>query len=291
MILGIDVGNYSTKCSGLNYVINSIISHSENLLHNEIELKINKKNYYIGKGDFNYTLNKSEKELYIPLMITAILNSTYDICNKVVVGLPFNQYKNNNEKLKNDILNFNYKNIKLNGINRELKIKDCLVYPECLGAYYTLNVDDCILIDIGGRTTDICFIRNGVVIKSSTVVTGSINVYSKIAKYLNSKYTLNLDVEYANRILTRGYLNVLGKAVDLSFMRDILKDEFTTINKELQLNYPVKNEKIYMLGGGSALFEYAIKSRYNAELIKDYLFANCKGFKKVGEKEWQKNYK
>jgi len=286
LILGVDIGNYSTKVYP-NVLFKSSVETNENIMGSKIKLEINNETFYIGESNIETMLNKANKDNIIPLLVTAILQASADTFNSVVVGLPVGQYKEHKDRLKERIMNYKYKNLKLNGIDRNLVIRECEVYPESLATYYALNwKDDCIIIDIGGRTTDICYIRNGKLVNNSTLAVGTLNIYSDISKYLNNKYALNIDYEYAEKIIQRGFLKVDNNNVDLDFIKEILKNNFFKINKELELNYPVSTEKIILTGGGGKLFENAFKKRYNTKLPDDYLFSNALGFKKIGEVLW-----
>lgn len=286
MILGVDIGNYSTKVNP-NVIFKSSVETNENIMGSKIKLEINNETFYIGESNIETMLDKANKDNIIPLLAAAILQATTDTANYIVVGLPVGQYKEHKDKLKDRIMNYKFKNLKLNGVERNLVIKDCEIYPESLATYYALSWrDDCIIVDIGGRTTDICYIRAVKLINNSTLAVGTLNIYSDISKYLNNKYALNIDFEYAEKIIQRGCLKVNGDNIDLGFIKEALKESFLKINKELELNYPVSTEKIILTGGGGKLFENAFKKRYNTELVNNYIFSNSEGFKKVGDMLW-----
>ncbi len=286
LILGVDIGNYSTKVYP-HVVFKSSVETNENIMGSKIKLEINNETFYIGESNIETMLNKANKDNLIPLLVTAILQASNDICNSVVVGLPIGQYKEHKEQLKERILSYKFRSLKLNDAERTLVIKNCEIYPESLATYYALKIqDDCIIIDIGGRTTDICYIRAGKLIYHTTLAVGTLNIYSDISKYLNNKYALNIDYEYAEKIIRKGDLQVDRADIDLTFIKEILKNNFFKINKELELNYPVNTEKIILTGGGGKLFEEAFKRRYNVRLADNYIFTNAIGFKKVGDILW-----
>lgn len=287
---GIDVGNYSLK-EFPNTNIKSLVTTEENILGTKLCLEYEDKKYYIGEGPFEAELNKSNKNNFLPLLLTGIaLNSSKDnVFNQVVCGLPINQYKANKEILKDLVLSSRVRNIKLNGEDRKIIITDFDVYPEGIGAYYSLNTnDDAILVDIGGRTCDIAYIVDRKVKGSSTVAVGTINIYKDIADKLNSLYTLDLDIQMAERVLGKGFFEVDGERKDLSFVTEILKKSFLKINEDLTLKFPVRTEKIILVGGGYKLFERAFKNRYKNVYVADNpIYANAIGFRKVADMLWQ----
>lgn len=286
---GIDVGNYSLK-EFPNINIKSLVTTEENILGSKICLEYEDKTYYIGEGSFETELNKSSKNNFLPLLLTGIAyNSSKDnVFHQVVCGLPINQYKANRERLEDMVLSSKVREIKLNGEPRKIAITDFKVYPEGVGAYYSLNTnDDVILVDIGGRTTDIAYIVNKKLKASSTVAAGTINIYKDIADKLNSLYSLDLDIFMAERKLEKGYIEIDGSRADLSFITEILKKNFIKINDDLTMKFPVRTEKIILVGGGYKLFEKAFKNRYpNSYVADNPVFANTIGFKKVAEMLW-----
>jgi plasmid segregation protein ParM len=286
---GIDVGNYGVK-EFPNTNIKSLVTNEENILGSKLCLEYEGIKYYVGEGCFETELNKSNKENFLPLLLTCIaLNSSKnDSFQQLVCGLPINQYKSNKEILKEQILSNRVKEIKLNGENRKIIIDSFEVYPEGVGAYYSLNIeDDAIVVDIGGRTTDIAYIVNKKLKASSTVATGTLNIYKDIADKLNATYSLDLDIAFAEKILNKGYLEIDSSRVDLGFVTDILKRNFSKINDDLCMKFPVRSEKVIIVGGGYKIFEKAFKKRYENSYVADNpIYANSIGFRKVADMLW-----
>ena len=286
---GIDVGNYSLKeYPGTN--IKSLVSTEENILGSKLHLEYEGKHYYIGEGNFETELNKSKKENFLPLLLTGIaLNSKKeDIFQQIVCGLPINQFRTNKESLEDLVLTNKVKEIKFNGEPRKIIISDFKVYPEGIGAYYSLDTqDDVIIIDLGGRTSEIVHIVDKKVKESSTVAVGTLNIYKDISDKLNSLHSLDLNIQSAERILEKGFLEVDGTRVNLNFITDILKTNFMKINDDLVLKFPVRAEKIILVGGGYKIFEKAFKNRYvNSFVAENPIYANSAGFLKVANQLW-----
>lgn len=287
---GYDIGNYSLKVAPkLN--IKSLVSTEENMLGSKIALTYDGITRYIGEGHFETGFNKASKDNYLPLLLTgiALTSSPEETYHKVVCGLPVNQYKTNKEMLEDLIMEKSTRRIELNGSSRDISILDCRVYPEAVGAYYSLGIiDDVIIVDIGGRTTDIAFVSGGKIDTASTASVGTLNIYKDIADKLNSQFGLNLDIQKVDRIIERGYLKVDGCDINLQFVTELLKTNFLKIKEDLDFNFPARTEQIILVGGGAKLFDKAFKKRYqDCHVAENYLFANAIGFQRVGEMLWQ----
>lgn len=286
---GYDIGNYSLKVApSLN--IKSLVSTEENILGSSITLAYEDKIYYIGEGTFETELNKGNKENYMPLLLTgiALTSSTEETHHKVVCGLPVNQYKANKEMLEDLILSKQTRRIEIKGSIRDITITDCKIYPEGLGAYYSLNTnEDLIIVDLGGRTTDIAYISNSRLAAASTVNVGTLNMYKDVADKLDSEFSLDLDIQKIDRIIERGFLKIDGEDINLQFVTELLRNNFIKIKEDLDFKFPARTEKIVLVGGGAKLFDKAFKKRYrNCFVANNPIFANAFGFQKVGETLW-----
>lgn len=289
MILGVDLGNFSVKTSE-KVTFLSKISEVDNFTGDN-KIIFNGKTLFVGEGEFNTDWNKSRKENTLPLLFTAIYKSTTDNVNQVVMGLPINMYK----KTKDDLMELIRNNRCARVNDRELIVEYVAIAPEGASAYYNLSDEQLreignkqlIIVDLGGRTTDICLFKNNKILDIKTIPVGMLNVYEKIIDFVNTTYTENFNLEDAQDIINNGlFLN--GEVKDNSFIVPILKNCFNSIYKELQLKFNVNKGYVYLTGGGSVMLQYAFKNRLNNVIISnDCIFDNAMGFRKIGETLWQ----
>ncbi|NFN94552.1 hypothetical protein FDB28_10730 [Clostridium botulinum] len=61
-----------------------------------------------------------------------------------------------------------------------------------------------IIIDIGGRTTDIIVLENKVIVDVKTIPIGMLNIYQEIVDIVNTKFTESLVLEDGETILKDG---------------------------------------------------------------------------------------
>ena len=296
--IGIDLGNCNLKTSK-KIIVPALITRGGNyLISTGYEINFNGELFIIGEGDYDTNLNKLSKENLLPMLCLAAGLSTKEEFIRVVLGLPKNQYRSNKNKMleiieENKILNF-----KLNGLDRCICIEEASIFPEGVATYYSLDIEkrkalvdqDLIILDIGGRTTDIALLKAGKkrsVAKSTSLDVGIINIYNDMINEINSLYTLGLNIEDAEGILKNG-LEVDGEKQDTSFIKNIVKNNIEKVFKELNISYPVRTSPLIVTGGGGKSFFKSLKKRYpTAQLVEDNLFSNAIGYKRVGDKLWQ----
>lgn len=295
--IGVDIGSCNLK-TNTGVIIPSKITKGAHMFNGEFEVEFNDELYTIGEGDYDTTLDKTKKEYFLPILCLGLALSTKEDFVRLVVGLPLNQYKNNKDDLLNIINDNKILEFKLNGNNRIIYITEAEVFPEGIAAYYSLSVEernlmkdrDIIIVDIGGRTTDIALLKAGekrAISKTTSLECGMINIYHDVISDINARYTLGLELEDAERIIKNG-LEVDGEKQDLTFIKDITKNSIDKVFKELNINYPTRISPILVTGGGGKAFFRAIKKRYpTAKLVENNILSNAIGYKRVGEKLWR----
>jgi plasmid segregation protein ParM len=175
------------------------------------------------------------------------------------------------------------------------------IFPEGIGAFYSLSDSqreeignrDVVMIDIGGRTTDICLLSvenmKRKVVESTSKAIGMLDIYIDFTNAINAEYGLSKDIEDAPNILKSG-LYVYGERKDLKFTKDIILGYTEKIFKELNMRYPLKTSCVILTGGGSCLLWGLFKKQIPHIMLHDnYLLANAIGFKRIGENLWLKS--
>lgn len=288
MIIGVDLGNYAVKTSEKVSFL-SKITQEESFL-NEDEININGTDYFIGRGEFSTDWVKSKKNNTLPMLFTAIYKSSNETVNQIVVGLPIQQYKNDKDKIKRLIENNRCANVNGN----QIVISDVAVAPEGASAIYNMDSNlkesigkkQLIIVDIGGRTTDITMFFNNKIQDIKTIPVGALNIYQDIVNYINTKYNQSFILEDGEIVLEDG-LFLDGERKDISFITPILKKYFNSIYKELQLKFNLNKGFVYLTGGGSNIYKIAFKNRLNNVIMsKEPVFDNVIGFERVGEQLW-----
>lgn len=286
MILGIDLGNWNVKTSEGN-IFPSRYTTIENILGATGDvLEYEGVRYYLREGKLENNYDKANKETNIILFLYALALQK-DRYFKVVVGLPALTYKVSRDAFKEKLLENKIYKLKINGIEKTIIIEDLIVFPEGAGAYYSLSqrTKNAVIVDIGGGTTNIVSFKNGKLDKCTTLGKGMIELYNNVREYLNSTYTLKLELEDIEVIMREG-LRVDGNEISFAFIKPIIDSFVKDLMNELR-NYPIRTSKVLLTGGGSKLLKGPLSKISGLEVIDDYLFSNAKGFKKVGEAKWK----
>lgn len=287
MILGIDVGNYATKTSN-GIIFKSKVSNVGNILGEDFELNMDGQKIFVGTGRFETEFNKAIKQNYIQLLYTAIALASNDEYNQIVIGLPIGQYKGYKDILLNRVKENWHKELEINKIKRSVYLTDIEIMPE--SAIATNDDFEGIVIDLGGRSTDVCLIRieNGKrnIINPISIPLGTINLFSEVSKQVNSKYALATTLDDSEMIIKKGF-KINGEVQKVDFITDIFRNYIENLINKLKVEYSLATEEVMVIGGGGELLYNAIKKRVpQAELKENSIFANAEAYEKVGEELW-----
>ena len=287
-IIGIDIGNYITKTSDYFQFL-SKCSTLENRYQKVTTITRAGRTVYMEEGSWDTTYRKVDKENYMDLLLNAITGSSFGEEHQIVVGLPLSQYKSDKEELKQLIMDNRFNYFELNGDERRVIISDCEVVAEGVGAIAYQDYQG-IILDIGGRTTDIAMIEyvagRKKVVNPFSMSLGTLNLYTDFIKTINARYGLDLELQDGDRILRAG-LQIDGEKKDIDFAMEVFKVYVDEILKTLQLEYSVRTNNILAIGGGADLLFKPLKKRIpQLELHDNSLFANALGYKRVGDMLW-----
>jgi len=281
---GLDIGN-ATLINDKGLILDAKITNKEPVKQTD-KIIINGNVNYLGFGRYDTEYRKVAKEHYIDMLYGLLALSTDTIYNYIGVGLPLGQYKSDREELINLILSNDNRIVKVNDeIERPIIIKDVEVFPEGVS---TLKDDEqCIIIDLGGGTTDCGLVVNEhgkrKVINPISIPKGTIKLYESFANKLNNK-GLDLGLEDAERILNRGYLYKKDMN-DINFAMDECNEFMEDLISRLQLNYNLKVYPISITGGGGELLFNQLKNikgiKENLTLQDEPIKANARNFKEL----------
>ena len=292
MKIGIDIGNYQIKTSE-NIIFDSKVTTEKFFGTDADKLTISNKTYYLGEGNLEIESRKFDKENFLPLLLGAICKSTDADAIDLALGLPIIQFKNKDTRaeLINMLQGNSYK-VVYNNIGSTKFIRSVQVFPEGISGYLYLKNQgllndvgyrDAILIDVGGKTTDIVLIKNNKATLPTSVNVGTIDIYYSIAKALRERYyDAKIDVEKIQDYLDKGFY-YKGEKQDITFAINTTKVLFKQIYDELKINYSIETEAVVVMGGGAKILGSAFNKNIPGIIIMENIdrdiFSNAKGYK------------
>jgi plasmid segregation protein ParM len=291
VIAGIDNGYDATK-SIINekyLYFKSKIEYGKPIIKGSgIQIEINGKEYIVGEGVNNFSLDKTDNELHQICTYTALAKNCPDYKNEfdVVLGYPLNIYSANKEKYADIYLTGEYVKVKLEGQEKLIKINKCKVFPQCAGAIYATPMifkNRLVgILDIGGLTVNGCIVDNLNIIKDSifTENLGGFILKNSIKKLLNSIYTLNIQDYNVDYIIKYG---LKTDSNSKAYIDGVMEEHMEKIISIMRQNNWNEEMDIFVIGGGSLLLQDQIKKMLpNAIISEDPINTYVKGLYNVG---------
>jgi len=303
-IAAIDNGYWATKVytKAKQFSFRSKYEKASDMLNpnNTMSLFYEGTNYIVGEGATmsNVDYDKTSNELHKICTYAALssLSSRYgtDFC--IVVGYPLNVYISGAESFSNYLLTKSYVNTKLDGEEKTFRIIDCTVFPQCAGAAYVYpeRFKNRLvgILDIGGLTVNGCIFDNLNLIRESifTENLGSIILNNKIKKALEIRYGMNIQDYEIPGIIKNGLRKYPEESA--AIIKEVMMNHVEEIKRVAKVNkWNVDNLDIMFIGGTSiTLYDQLKKLFPNGELSDDPVNDNAKGFYKVGEMIYEKDF-
>jgi plasmid segregation protein ParM len=287
MILGVDLGNFAVKVSN-GMIFPSKCSKVGSIL-NDNKIEVNGESLFLNSGFYD-TEYRKVKKMHIKALFLYALSQAEGQNFKAVVGLPLAQYKQDKEAFKELLISPKVNTVSYKNASKKIFVEDVEVYPEGVAAAAGTSFEG-VIMDIGGRTTDCCYVEDNEGVKKVksplSIPKGTLNLYSDFINALNARYSLDLTIEDAGRILKHG-LKIDGEPVDGSIVVDVFREYVDELIDKLNVEFSLKTNNVLLVGGGSELLYKPIKSRIPAaSLSENPLSANAEGFQRVGEQLWQ----
>lgn len=287
MITVLDLGNNNIK--GLTDTLGPINFRSN--LSRDYEAYPDGFNYvlldgqytYFEKGTFSKEYIKTNKDYKAQLLYgIAKLNPDADIIDtNLTLLLPISEMEHKakyEEELKNKQFKFTVKAAKKKDMT--VQINDIFVVPEGYASYFVLDdklkSSNVLIIDIGGRTTNVVAMDYGKPQILNTYKIGILDFYSKL-KLLNEDKQYKLeDIEKA---VQRGDIKVSQKDLAV-FTNDVIN--------EISLAVNINHYNVAFTGGGSLVIADIIKNNLpkQCSILDNALYSNIDGALVVSKQIW-----
>lgn len=253
----------------------------------ENSLFYNGEYYKVGEGRAAITEDKisdDQARLRTMAAIAMELRQT-GICQAEVilaVGLPFSNYGRDKQKLidyynAQNSLEFSYE-----GEDYSITIAGVVVCPQCYSAVASRlgNMkSDYLIVDIGSKTTDVVYVRNGFPVesKSITIEKAVVKWMKEIQREMKVQTGKDIPEDEIMKVMLKKESNLPGAYAELIW--GMLREKVQSLELELaERNYSMDYLNIIYVGGGALIArDYAGKYRNHTAYDCD-LCANAKGY-------------
>ena len=182
------------------------------------------------------------------------------------------------EELLNQTLEFEY-----NKVPYTIHINDIKAVGEGISSYYTLSEkqrsEDLLIVDIGGRTTNVVTFEKGKLTHKFTIPLGTIHLFSRIGTRFNNDEGSNKVVEEIERLIDNGYIKNT-EIEEKQFLNDIMNYIEGKVDRRTYKNY--------YTGGGSLRLKRLIEEYLSPSgiVMDNPLFSNVKGNEIIANMIW-----
>lgn len=252
----------------------------------EQSLKYERKYYKVGEGRAAITEDKvSDENARLLTMVAVAKELKTERVQKaeiiLAVGLPFSDYGREKKELisyykQQPLLKYEFE-----GIRYEITIRDVYVYPQCYAAIAPRLCNmkgDYLVVDIGSKTTDVLYLKNGIPVESK-----SITIEKAMVKWMK-QIQGNLQVQFGENVPESEILKVILKLPNFlprtyaKLIRDNIRKHLHALELELEeREYDIKYANLIYVGGGAAAMENFSEIRSNVAYDSD-IHANAKGY-------------
>lgn len=298
--MGIDVGYSHTKV----YTENGSDIFRSTVKEGIIELNVQStvityegKNLTIGeRGRITVNQDKINDINFEPLLMTGILRNVKNIKDdvteinvKLVTGLPIAWYPKQKDKLK-DFLFDKKITIGYKGLDRNIHIQDCLVFPQSAGLPLTHPTEfegskTNLIIDIGGLTVDVTLYEGKRIVKYESYQMGMIKLYARMASVINSEFNIEVDDQDVEKFIEEGSLTINEEDQEFDFKK-YLQEHMDTIITMIKrdFKYDIVDKKTF-IGGGSLRLKDVLPK--NKGIKCDKVLNNAQAFYNVGVQKFE----
>lgn len=261
-------------------------------------IELDKSIHLIGEGANDYSLDTDKQSIQHKLCTyLAISQLAGNIDSEVVLGCPFNLFKNSRKREEYTNYIKGAQSIKFNLNEKETYIKmiDVIPFPECGGIAYSEPDEDFAntiraVIDIGGLNINGCVFENLNPIKDSIITEnlGSIILMDKIKTELNKEFLeINLQDYDMPKIIKHG-LEIDGNRIEKAnkVVEGVIEGHISEIIRAMKKkNWSVKTLSITAGGGGTLDIGLPIIKKFipQTKQCLDPVWGNAKGFYEVAK--------
>ena len=252
----------------------------------EHSLKYERKYYKVGEGRAAITEDKVSDENARLLAMVAVANELKiegvrkaDVI--LAAGLPFSDYGREKKAVIDYYLRKPAVKYEFEGIRYDITIREVYVFPQCFAAISPSlsNMEgDYLVIDIGSKTTDVLYLRNGIPVKSK-----SITIEKAMVKWMKQVQG-NLQIQFGKNIPESEILKMILKQPNFlpkayaNLIYDDMRELLHSLELELEeRQYDLQYINLIYVGGGASAMKNFSEARSNVAYDTN-IHANAKGY-------------
>lgn len=238
---------------------------------------------YFEKGIFSKEYIKTNKDYKAQLLygIAKLYPNEDKVETNLTLLLPLSEMQHK-KKYETDLTNKQFKFTVRATKKKDMivNIKNVFVVPEGYASYFLVDekikAGNVLIIDIGGRTTNVVAMDYG---KAQILETSKIGILDFYLKLKNLNADKQYKLEDIEKAIERKDIKVSQKDL-ANFMNDILN--------EISLAVNINHYKVFFTGGGSIVLKDIIKNILPEQcvLLDDPLYSNVKGALVFSKQYW-----
>lgn len=302
MLIAVDHGNYSIKTPNTSFVSGLMELSGKTTIHETDIVEYDNHIWALSHERIRYMRDKTQDDRFFLLTLFAIakeletkgLHSPLEEID-LAVGLPPEHYSTLRDKFKSYFARGKI-NFVFNDRPISIIIRHVFVFPQAFAAIASraqdmLDTPRIFVIDIGGYTTDVLLMREGVpdLQYCRSLEDGVITMYNLIAGQVNAKYDMLIDDEHINDVLQHKKTR-LPHDIKASIREAVKLHGSEIVNQLRELRVDLRANPAIFIGGGALLFKESLKESpliMQAEFEEDPK-ANAIGYKLLGERQLHK---
>ena len=302
ILIAVDHGNYACKTPNFSFTSGLIELSGKTTIRETDVVEFAGRHWALSNERIRYMRDKTQDDRFFILTLFAIAKELEHMgCDDsavqidLAVGLPPEHYGTLKEKFRayfvRDIGGFAF-----NGRRRSVEIRRALVFPQAFAAVAMraqsmIDSPRTFIIDIGGYTTDVLLLRDGVpdLQFCRSLEKGVITMYNPIIGQVNAKHDMHIDDDHINAVLQSKRTSLPGEVENR--IREAAKAHADDLVNQLrELRVDLRANPSIFIGGGALLFRPHLEG---SPMVKQAEFetnvrANAIGYKLLAARQLKK---
>jgi hypothetical protein len=241
--------------------------------------------------------------VYTPVLMYELMRENKILPQKVCVSIALSEFDKEiivfdpeegikRGKKKKLIRNYSSSFV-INGEKFEFEV---FVFPQGVGIWLDVGTpENAVIVDIGDRTVDIVFVREGQIIGAGYTMgfqnEGTMKIADALSREIRKLTGKAVDIKKAKMWLEEDSIIYGGREIDLKHIKQriglhYIRELITKLNAKPEIKDFIDTYgRVIFAGGGARFVPEEIKEYFNIEVPSEPEFSNVRGFLKALEEE------